>query len=114
MNVVEYISTMAPFFLLSFISSNGQYSLQPLLPITAGNQIDTTALTPAVTFTEDDIVPGSFSKQYRPADERRDMVASMVWRETTQISIGIQRTTTYDTLSRRSITTNTVKQMLRR
>ena len=94
MNVIEYISTMAPFFLLSFISSNGQYSLQPLLPITAGNQIDTTALTPAATFTEDDIVPGSFSKEYRPADERRDIVASMVWRETTQISIGIQRTTT--------------------
>jgi len=94
MNVVEYISTMAPFFLLSFISSNGQYSLQPLLPITAGNQIDTTALTAAATFTESDILPGSFSKAYRSADERRDIVASMVWREVDPLSIGVQRTTT--------------------
>jgi hypothetical protein len=94
MNVIEYISTMAPFFLLSFISSNGRYSLQPLLPITAGNQIDTTALTPAATFTEAQILPGSFSKAYRPADERRDIVASMVWREVTTVSIGIQRTIT--------------------
>ena len=93
-NVIEYISTMAPFFLLSFISSNGRYSLQPLLPITASNQIDTTTLTPAATFTEAEILPGSFSKAYRPADERRDIVASMVWREVTTVSIGIQRTTT--------------------
>lgn len=94
MNVIEYISTIAPFFLLSFISSNGRYSLRPLLPITAGNQIDTTALTAAATFTESQILPGSFSKAYRPADERRDIVASMVYREVTTVSIGIQRTLT--------------------
>lgn len=94
MNVIEYISTIAPFFLLQFISNNGQYSLQPILPITAGNQIDTTALTPSATFTEANILPGSFAKKYRAADERRDIVASMVWRETEPTSIGIQRTTT--------------------
>lgn len=94
MNVIEYVSTIAPFFLLSFISSNGRYSLRPLLPITAGNQIDTTALTAAATFTESQILPGSFSKAYRPADERRDIVASMVFREVTTVSIGIQRTLT--------------------
>ena len=93
MNVIEYISTIAPFFLLSFISSNGRYSLRPLLPITAGNQIDTTALTAAATFTESQILPGSFSKAYRPADERRDIVVSLLWREVDPLLIGTQRTT---------------------
>lgn len=93
MNVIEYISTIAPFFLLSFISSNGRYSLRPLLPITAGNQIDTTALTAAATFTESQILPGSFSKAYRPADERRDVVVSLLWREVDPLLIGTQRTT---------------------
>ena len=93
MNVIEYISTIAPFFLLSFISSNGRYSLRPLLPITAGNQIDTTALTAAATFTESQILPGSFSKAYRPADERRHIVVSLLWREVDPLLIGTQRTT---------------------
>jgi len=39
-------------------------------------------------------LPGSFSKAYRSADERRDIVASMVWREVDPLSIGVQRTTT--------------------
>ena len=91
-NAIEYISKTAPFFLLSFVSSNGRYSLQPLLPINASNGIKVTALTPTVTFTEDDILPGSFQKQYDDADERRAVNVSLIWREADPISIGIQRT----------------------
>ena len=91
-NTIEYISKTAPFFLLSFISSGGRYSLQPLLPINASNGIKVTALTPAITFTEDDILPGSFQKQYDDADERRAVNVSLIWREADPISIGIQRT----------------------
>lgn len=91
-NAIEYISKTAPFFLLSFVSSNGRYSLQPLLPINASNGIKVTALTPAITFTEDDILPGSFQKQYDDADERRAVNISLIWREADPISIGIQRT----------------------
>jgi hypothetical protein len=94
MNVIEYISKVAPYFLLSFISANGQYTLQPLLPVTSGNAIDVTALTPAATFTEANILPGSFSKAYRDADERREINISLVWRECTPFEVGIQRTTT--------------------
>lgn len=94
MNVIDYISKTAPFFLLSFISANGRYSLQPLLPVTAGNAIDTTALTPAATFTETNILPGSFSKTYIDADDRREINISLVWREVTPFEVGIQRTTT--------------------
>lgn len=94
MNIIDYISKVAPYFLLSFISANGQYSLQPLLPVTSGNAIDVTALTPAATFTEANILPGSFSKSYRDSDDRKEINISLVWRECTPFEVGIQRTTT--------------------
>lgn len=94
MNVIDYISKVAPYFLLSFISANGQYSLQPLLPVTSGNAIDVTALTPAATFTEANILPGSFVKTYRDSDDRKEINISLVYRECTPFEVGIQRTTT--------------------
>jgi hypothetical protein len=75
-------------------SSNGRYSLQPLLPLNASNGIKVTALTPVLTFTEDDILPGSFQKEYLDADQRRAVNVSLVWREADPLTIGIQRTTT--------------------
>lgn len=93
-NVIDYISKTAPYFLLSFVSSNGRYSLQPLLPLNASNGIKVTALTPVLTFTEDDILPGSFQKEYLEADQRRAVNISLVWREADPLTIGIQRTTT--------------------
>lgn len=94
MNVIDYISKVAPYFLLSFISDNGRYSFRTLLPATSGNAIDTTALTPAATFSESNILPGSFSKTYKEADDRREINVSLVWRECTPFEVGIQRTTT--------------------
>lgn len=93
-NIIEYISKTAPFFLLSFVSSNGRYSLQPLLPLDGSFLIDTTALTPAATFTEAEILPGSFRKQYDDADERRAVNISLLWRESEPTIIGMQQTLT--------------------
>jgi len=93
-NTIDYIAKTAPFFLLSFVSSNGRYSLQPILPLSAGNTIKTTALTAAATFTEANIIPGTFQKNYVDADERRPINISLVWREADPLIIGIQRTTT--------------------
>jgi hypothetical protein len=92
-NVVEYITSMAPFFLLSFISENGRYSLQPLLPLSSNN-IDVSALTPVKTFTEADILPGSFSKVYFDQAQRRDFNVSVIFRESSAQEIGGQRTKT--------------------
>lgn len=90
-NVIDYISTIAPFYLLQFVSENGRYSFKPLLPITAGNQIDGTALTPSATFTDANIIPGSFAKKYDPADERRDVQLSISFRESQTDRIGLQK-----------------------
>ena len=91
-NIIDYISTMAPFFLLQFVSENGRYAFKPLLPITTGNQIDGTALTPSATFTEANILPGTFQKQYDPADDRRDIQISVAFREVKKERVGLQKT----------------------
>lgn len=93
-NIIEFITTMAPFFLLQFISESGRYAFKPLLPVTAGNQIDGTALTPAATFTEANILPGTFQKQYDPADARRDIQISVAFREVKKERVGLQKTRT--------------------
>lgn len=92
-NVVEYVTSMAPFFLLSFISKNGRYSLQPLLPLSSNN-INVSALTPVKTFTEADILPGSFAKVYFDQAQRRDFNVSVIFRESSAQEIGGQRTKT--------------------
>ena len=92
-NVIDYISSTAPFFFLSFISSGGQYQLQPLLPLNGSHAIKTTAITPVIVFDEDNILPGSYSKVYFNLDERRNVRISLLWREADPLIIGIQRTT---------------------
>ena len=90
-NIIDIASALAPYFLLSFLSFGGQYRFEPLLPL-AGNAIKLTALTPAATFTEDEILPGSFNKSFYAVAERQDFIATMLWRESNPSEIGIQRT----------------------
>ena len=90
-NIIDIASALAPYFLLSFLSFGGQYRFEPLLPLT-GNSIKLTALTPAATFTEDEILPGSFNKSFYAVSDRQDFIATMLWREANPSEIGIQRT----------------------
>jgi len=90
-NIIDIASALAPYFLLSFLSFGGQYRFEPLLPL-AGNAIKLTALTPVATFTEDEILPGSFNKSFYAVAERQDFIATMLWRESNPSEIGIQRT----------------------
>lgn len=92
-NAIDYVSTTAEFFLMSFVSRNGVYTLRPLVPLNTSNQIDVTALTPSATFTDDDILPGSFAKQYIDNNERRDVNASVAWNYTTCEEIGSESST---------------------
>ena len=97
-NIIELLSSLAPYFFLSFLSVGGQYRFEPVLPLD-GNVFDETALTPAATFTEDEILPGSFSKSFYPISDRQDFIAVMLYREANPSNIGIQRTiqVAYDT-----------------
>jgi hypothetical protein len=84
---------MAPYFFLSFVSEDGRYAFKPLLPLTSGNEIDTTALTPAATFTDSNIIPGSFEKEYAEGEERRDVQISVIFRESKKFRVGLQKST---------------------
>jgi hypothetical protein len=93
-NIIEYVTKIAPFFFLSFISDGGRYRFAPVLPINGSNQIDTTALTAKATFTEANILPGSFQKGYLSAEARRAFIASIVYRRSVPNEIGARRTVT--------------------
>jgi hypothetical protein len=90
-NIIELLSDLAPYFFLSFLSVGGQYRFEPLLPLD-GILLDESALTPAATFTEDEILPGSFTKSFYPVTDRQDFIAVMLYREANPSEIGIQRT----------------------
>ena len=90
-NIIELLSSLAPYFFLSFLSVGGQYRFEPVLPMD-GSLLDETALTPVATFTEDEILPGSFSKSFYPITDRQDFIAVMLYRESNPSSISIQRT----------------------
>ena len=93
-NIIEFISDFAPYFFLSFLSVGGRYQFAPVLPLNNSHAIDVTALTPKVTFSESNIIPGSFKKGYTSIEDRRDFIASMVYRHTVITNIGNQRTVT--------------------
>ena len=93
-NIVEYISKVSPFFFLSFLSDGGKYKFASILPLNGSNAIDVTALTPTLTFTEANIIPGSFSKTYLSVEDRRDFIANCVYRKAEVNEIGANRTVT--------------------
>lgn len=90
-NIIELIAETAPFFLLSFISTGGQYRFAPVLPLNGSQQISTATLTPAATFTEDEILPGSFSKTYVSAAEKSDVNIAVLFRKNDPDAIGTQQ-----------------------
>jgi hypothetical protein len=91
-NVIELIGETAPFFLLSFLSNGGQYRFAPALPINGSQQINLSALSAAATFTEDEILPGSFGKTYITAADKSDVNCVLLYRQNDPDAIGTQQT----------------------
>jgi len=91
-NIIELIGETAPFFLLSFLSTGGQYRFAPVLPINGSQQINLSPLSPAATFTEDEILPGSFGKSYAAAADKEDVNCVMLYRKNDPDAIGTQQT----------------------
>lgn len=91
-NIVEYISSIAPYYFLSFLSVGGKYQFAPILPINGSNQIDTTALTPVATFTEANIIQGSFKKIYLKVEDRRQFISNVIYTDCTPIEVSRKKT----------------------
>ena len=91
-NYLDYLAKWAPLFLLCESNVAGKRGLRPLLPITSTNQINTGAITPVFTFTENQIFPGSLEIEYTSLAERRPFVVQAIWREQLENDFGIIRT----------------------
>ena len=91
-NIVDFITQTSPFYFLSFLSVGGKYQFAPILPINGSNQIDTTALTPAITFTEANILQGTFKKNYLSVEERREFIANCIYTECIPTEIARRKT----------------------
>jgi len=91
-NIVEYISSIAPYYFLSFLSVGGKYQFAPTLPINGSNQIDTTAITPAVTFTEANIISGSFKKIYLNVEDRREFISNVIYTDCIPTAVSRRKT----------------------
>lgn len=70
-NIREYITSIAPFFLLNFVIANGKFALMPAISSSGVTNI----------FTAGNIIEGSFSVEYLGLDQRRDFEAVMVYRQ---------------------------------
>ena len=80
-NLRDYITEVAPFFLLDFAIINGKFSFTPAVPMsTSTGTISTGAVPISALFSEGNIIEGSFEVEYLEADQRRDFIAVMRWR----------------------------------
>ena len=91
-NIVDFITKTSPYYFLSFLSVGGKYQFAPILPINGSNQIDTTALTPTMTFTEANIIQGSFKKGYLTVEERIEFIANCIYTECVPTAVARRKT----------------------
>jgi len=79
-NLRNYITGIAPYFLLDFAISDGKFSFMPAIPVTPAGNISLGAVPISALFTDGNIIEGTFEAQYLEADQRRNFIALMRWR----------------------------------
>jgi hypothetical protein len=90
-NIIDYISEAANYFLAAFINVDGKYRFAPLLPLVSNGLINTGTINPKAVFTESSILGGSYSKQYIPPYDRSNLVVSIVYREVSNKVVSQQK-----------------------
>ena len=91
-SIGDLVTDWSRYFLLAETSNNGKKGLRPLLPTDASGAIVTTAVTSEYDFTENEIVPGSFSVSYIGVANRRPFVCQVTWRQSLADDAPIIRT----------------------
>ena len=80
-NLRQFIADTAPYFLCSFVISNGKFSLVPAVPSSSTGSIVNTPIQIAALFTSGNIIEGSFSVDYLQTEERKDFQAIVRYRK---------------------------------
>jgi hypothetical protein len=91
-NYEEYLSQLAPYFLLQPTKINGKRGLKPLLPTNPNGTINTNPIQWDYTFDEKLVVPGSFELEYKSLAERTPFVIQAIWRQQPDDDAGLVRT----------------------
>ena len=85
-NIRDYLTEIAPYFLCNFSIINGKFALKPALPMN-GNQLNRGPVDIAMMFTDGTIVDGSFQLTYLPQGDRQDFRANMIYRKAQKNSL---------------------------
>ena len=80
-NLRQFIADTAPYFLCSFVISNGKFSLVPALPCEVSGAITNKAIELKGLFTSGNIIEDSFSVDYLQTEERKDFQAIVRYRK---------------------------------
>ena len=80
-NVRQYISEIAPYFLCDFCLSDGLFALTPALPMKTNGEISTDAVPISQIFTAGNILEDSFAISYLSAEDKQPFIASVRWRK---------------------------------
>jgi hypothetical protein len=80
-NIRQFISDLAPFFLCSFVISNGQFSIVPAIPFDESGTISEAPIKIQQLFTSGNIIEDSFSVEYLSTEERKNFQAVMRYRQ---------------------------------
>jgi len=91
-NLRDYLTRVAPLFLLRFVQINGKFGLKPVLPLDGGFNVSTAAITPVHVFNDGNIVAGTYQKEYIDINQRKPFCALMTWRAQTDSVYGTPRT----------------------
>lgn len=93
-NIREFVTATAPFFLCNFVISDGLFSLVPAVPTTVGGNISTGAVTIKALFTGGNILEDTFRVEYINAEERNNIQAVIRYREGVKNQLPQERTLT--------------------
>ena len=80
-NLRQFIADTAPYFLCSFVISNGKFSLVPALPCEVSGAIINKPVELKGLFTSGNIIEDSFSVDYLQTEERKDFQAIVRYRK---------------------------------
>lgn len=91
-NLADFVSKIAPYFLLTETRNNGKRGLRPLLPLNNDFTIKTTAISPVFTFNEEHVAPSGLQVQFVDLVDRKPFCVQAIWRQQLTDDFGIIRT----------------------
>lgn len=91
-NIRNFVSEIAPFFLCNFTIKNGRFGLTPALPTDTAGQIANTPVPIKQLFTSGNIIEDSFSVEYLSTEERKNFQALMRYRSERQNQLPEEQT----------------------